>query len=173
MAPTAAPLDVDGTFMGGSTTWKPKAETSTICLSEHGIFAIDSKWHGHSLTAETLRRDQDRAAASARRARSILRSVSTPHEVQPVIVIWGGQQAHVPSGGVMRDDVWFGQPQFQSARRTGRGPLLPRRKPGPSAPYDISYSRWCSHSPRTRSRTQPGASSCRRSCRAGSRRRCR
>ena len=37
----------------------------------------------------------------------------------------------------------------------------------------VSCSRWCSRSPRTRSTSRPGASSSRRSCRAGSRRRCR
>ena len=38
---------------------------------------------------------------------------------------------------------------------------------------DASCSRWCSRSPRRRSTSQRGASSSRRSCRAGSRRRCR
>lgn len=78
-----------------------------LVFSDHGVFAIDSKWHGHALTSETLRRDQERAASSAQRARSILRAVSAPQEVTPVVVIWGGQQEHVPSGGVIRDDVLF------------------------------------------------------------------
>jgi hypothetical protein len=39
--------------------------------------------------------------------------------------------------------------------------------------FDISCSRWCCRSPRRRSRNQQAASLCRRSCRAGSRRRCR
>ena len=43
----------------------------------------------------------------------------------------------------------------------------------PCSPTFINCSRWCSHSPRTRSTSRRDASSCRRSCRAASRRRCR
>ena len=38
---------------------------------------------------------------------------------------------------------------------------------------DVSCSRWCCRSPRRRSRSRPGASSCRRSCTAARRPRCR
>jgi hypothetical protein len=78
-----------------------------LVLAPSGVFALDSKWHGQDITSATLARDSDRAVASARRARSILRSEGVPFEVTPVVVIWGGQQERIPTGAVERGGVHF------------------------------------------------------------------
>jgi hypothetical protein len=78
-----------------------------LVLAPSGVLALDSKWHGQAITAETLARDRDRALASARRARSILRSEGLVVDVAPVVVIWGGQQGHLPNGVIERDGLQF------------------------------------------------------------------
>ena len=66
-------------------------------------------------------------------------------------------------------------PSHRLARRgSNRGICAGLTSPGPRLfELQTSCSRWCCRSPRRRSRSRRGASWCRRSCRAGSRRRCR
>jgi hypothetical protein len=76
-----------------------------LVLAAGGAFALDSKWHGRTITGETLERDRERALAAARRARSILLSERVVMDVIPVIVLWGGQQGNVPAGAIVRGGV--------------------------------------------------------------------
>jgi hypothetical protein len=78
-----------------------------LVLTPGGVLALDSKWHGQDITTATLERDRDRAVAAARRAKSILRSLGQMMEVQPVVVVWGGQQSGIPGGAIVRDGVPF------------------------------------------------------------------
>jgi len=64
-----------------------------LVLTQAGIFAVDSKWHSHGLTARKVEGDATAALASAARARSVLRSVHVRRPiVTPLVVVWGGDQ---------------------------------------------------------------------------------
>ena len=91
----------------------------------------------------------------------------------------GGWRPHAPLGlSRLVKQVTLHSPDPTDGCSVSTGSHRQRRASTPEAvealrAVRISCSRWCSRSLRTRSRTPPGASWCRRSCRAGSRRRCR
>jgi hypothetical protein len=68
-----------------------------------GLVAIDSKWR-NDVTTQRLVADAEAAAKAARTPNSILRSLRVPVGMTPVVVVWGGARAGVPSnacvGGV-------------------------------------------------------------------------
>lgn len=78
-----------------------------LVIGKSGLFAVDSKWHGHTVTSETVRLDRLRAEASARRARSIMRSLHVQHEVRPIVVVWGGQQTRMSGPSRPEGDTLF------------------------------------------------------------------
>ena len=78
-----------------------------LVIARSGLFAIDSKWHGHIVTREIVRVDELRAEAAARRAQSIMRSLHVPHQVQPIVVVWGGQQGRMTGPSRPQGDTLF------------------------------------------------------------------
>jgi hypothetical protein len=78
-----------------------------LVVTRNGLLAIDSKWHSHGISRATIESDSRRALDSARRAESILRAIKRPAVVQPMAVVWGGDQSKVPVGGRTVDGVLF------------------------------------------------------------------
>lgn len=71
-----------------------------LVIAPAGIYAIDSKWHATDLTDAALERDVATARAAARRANLILRSIHLQApEAQPIVVVWGRGQRHLPEAG--------------------------------------------------------------------------
>lgn len=61
-----------------------------LVLMRDGRFvAIDSKWHSVAQTWMSVERDAAKSARAARRASLVLRSLKLPHDVQPLVVLWG------------------------------------------------------------------------------------
>jgi hypothetical protein len=77
-----------------------------LVITRAGAFALDSKWHSHGITPQVIAQDVERARASARRASNILRSISRPQPVTPVVILWGGDREWA-RGGRAEDGVRF------------------------------------------------------------------
>ncbi len=69
-----------------------------LVVTPAGVIAVDSKWHARELTSELVRADVESAAAAARRARLVLRSIGHLVDVKPLVVVWGRGQRDVPEG---------------------------------------------------------------------------
>lgn len=77
-----------------------------LVITRAGAFALDSKWHSHGITRDVIAQDIERARMSARRAASIMRSISRPMPITPVVILWGGNQEWA-KGGKTEDGVRF------------------------------------------------------------------
>lgn len=71
-----------------------------LVITSTGVYALDSKWHSHGITPQVIAHDAEKARASARRAGNILRSISQPMTVTPVVVMWGGNRDWARGGKV-------------------------------------------------------------------------
>ncbi len=78
-----------------------------IVIGPGRIFAIETKWHMRNADAGSLARDTFQAQRSARKAQSILRSkgIDHPHDVVPLVIVWGAGRFDVPEGGAVVDGV--------------------------------------------------------------------
>lgn len=83
-----------GTVHGLATA---SGDIDHLVVTRHGgIVAIDSKWRNDPDRA-TLTRDADSAAAAARRASLVLRSLKMPAIVTPLVAVWGASRREVPT----------------------------------------------------------------------------
>ncbi len=84
-----------------------RSDIDHIVVAPGRIFAIETKWHVRNADARTLASDALQAQRSARKAQSILRSkgIDYPHDVVPLVVVWGGGHFDVAEGGAVVDGV--------------------------------------------------------------------
>lgn len=69
-----------------------------LVLSPSGVLALESKWRFRGADDRWLSWAAGEAAASASKAKSVLRSKGVDHvtEVRPVLVVWGGARRELP-----------------------------------------------------------------------------
>lgn len=91
---------VDGIALAGG-------DIDHLVAGPSGWFALDSKWHVKPMMPGMIAQDARRAARTAGKARSVLRSLRAPAPVRPVVVVWGGAERSVPPGGASMYGVDF------------------------------------------------------------------
>jgi hypothetical protein len=71
------------------------------------ILALETKWHLRGASDWVLHRDVVQARQSAEAAQSIIRSkgIDYPHQVSPVVVVWGRGRLDIADGGSVVDGV--------------------------------------------------------------------
>lgn len=97
-----------------------------LVITPAGVLALETKWRFRGATGQWLDGALAQAEASARKARSVLRSKDVGHltEVRPVLVVWGGGRRELPASqrrcGV---DVVRGDALVEWLRQFDRGPV--------------------------------------------------
>lgn len=79
-----------------------------LVFTPGGVLALESKWHFRRVPDQTIQEDVAQAKESARKAALVLKSedIKRPHDVVPVVVLWGGGRRAFPSEGRTVDGVF-------------------------------------------------------------------
>lgn len=84
-----------------------KADIDHIVVAPSGVYALETKWRFVDHTPAVLSDFAAQATRNARKAASVLRSqtVTTPHDVVPLVVVWSKGQRGLPDDGLVVDGV--------------------------------------------------------------------
>lgn len=84
-----------------------KADIDHVVVAPSGVYALETKWRFVDHTPAVLAEFAQQASRNARKTASVLRSqtVTTPHDVVPLVVVWSKGQHGLPDDGLLVDGV--------------------------------------------------------------------